>query len=206
MFRFVYRLHPQEQLDPASLRVEEFDAFESTDADPHGVTVTGRRCATLADALAALSEGAAFASYQPSGAWRDVVESINASEAPSAGLLLIEPWDDCQTARGLWQLVESITRRNVRIAWSEQIGQKTGQSPAQVIPVLNLRIGCARVSDADATTLDLARRLAGIGYEGLLLIDPPVGDDRFGTARAIAEVIRDVLVPRKPVKPVAAKR
>lgn len=206
MFQFVYRLQSQESLDPASLRVDEFDAFESDDAGAHGVMVAGRRCATLDDAILALDAGAAFASYQPTGAWRQVVKAINASNVSDAGVLLIEPWQDCQTARELWQFIESITQKNVRIVWSDAVGQRTGQSPAQVIPVLNLRLGCVSVEDAGPTTLDLTRRLGGIGYEGLLLIDPPTSDDRFGEARAIAEVIRDVLVPRKPVKAPVAKR
>ncbi len=211
MFRFAYALAPSERLDEASLRVEEFDAFEAADGDDHGVSIAGRRCTNLAAAIKAGEGGVKWASYRPEGGWREVVRELNAigGDAPSgaaeAFTILIEPWTDCTLPRELWQLIESVTNRRVRIAWSAEWGAQAGISPAAVVPVLNLRIGAVRVADAQATTIEFAKRLAGIGFEGYLIVDPPASEDRLGEARKIAEIVRDVIQPRKPVKPAAKK-
>jgi len=203
MLRFVYALEKNEALDAGSLRVEEFDAFEAADGADHGVAVAGRRCDDLPACARAIESGARWAVYRPVAGWREVVSQLNA--LPGAGLLLIEPWTLCATPRELWLFWESLTRPNVRLAWPAEWGVKTGQTPAGVIPVLNLRLGAVRVTDGQAATIDFAKRLAGIGFDGYFIVDPPASEDRLGEARKIVEIVRDIIQPRKPVKAVAKK-
>jgi len=46
------------------------------------------------------------------------------------------------------------------------------QDASVVVPTLNHRLGAVRVSDASADVIDFAHRLAGIGFAGLVVIDP----------------------------------
>ncbi len=198
MFRFIYALSPNERLDPASLRMDEFDGFEASDDADHGVAVEGVRSRDLNAAVHGLETVAKWASYQPQSSWRETVQTINRVKIP--GLLFVEPSQDCQTVRELWIIIESITHKNVKLAWSADWGSRTDQPPAAVISVLNLKIGLVRVGDAGDMTLDLVKRLAGIGFEGLFVVDPPQSSDRLGEARRIVEIVRDIISPRKPVK------
>lgn len=197
MFQFVYTLDEKETLDPASLRVDEFDAFEaigaSTDESVYGVRIGLRRVSELP-----VDPGPQTLVWKPSRSVPEVARILRSY--PHSQTLLIEPWSECFRVRDLWNFLEMLGQPNVKIAWSVRLGIRTNQSPAVVIPVLNLRIGLVRVEDVGEISLDYVKRLAGIGYEGYFVVDPPASNDRLGQARMIVEVVRDVLQPRKPVK------
>lgn len=197
MFQFVYTLNERERLDPTSLRVDEFDAFEaigaSTDESVHGVKIGLRQVSELP-----VDPGPQVLVWKPSQSVQEVTRILRSY--PESQNLLIEPWSDCFRVRDLWNFLEMLGLPYVRIAWSTRVGKRTNQSPAVVVPVLNLRIGLVRVEDASEVSLDYVKRLAGIGFTGYFVVDPPVSEDRLGEARKIVEVVRDILQPRKPLK------
>src|SRR4051812_29934465 len=65
MFRYIYALRDDEELDPDSLRNQEFDGFEAASTD-HGVELTGMQIAGLGtrdlsdDIARAFGNGAAY--------------------------------------------------------------------------------------------------------------------------------------------------
>lgn len=203
MFRFVYTLDESEQLDPASLRLDEFDAFEVIGSlageSFHGVKAGLRRVSDLP-----LKPDPVPCVWKPSQSIDRVVSILRNYDQDKN--LFLEPWEACFKVRDLWNFLEMLGLPRVKLAWPVRLGNQTNQSPAMVVPVLNLRIGLVRVEDIEPVTLDYVKRLAGIGFEGYFVVDPPSSEDRLGEARKIVEVVRDILQPRKPLKgPVGVK-
>jgi hypothetical protein len=217
MFRFIYALHASEHLQEGSLRNEEFDGYEAAAVPPHGVPLTGVRIdgwdvREISDDLASVIErGALYARLvhfegAPVHTRHALARRLDelASSFPADRLLLVSPAPS-DSLRDTWQLCELLTHRNVRIAWDATPDTAASQPPGVAIPTLNLRIGLVRVRDGGPQTLEIARRLAGIGFEGYFLVDPTTQEDRVGAARQIVEVVRDLLQPRKIAKAAPAK-
>jgi len=110
--------------------------------------------------------------------------------------------------RELWQVLEAANHRRVKIAWDAALGREAGRRAALVVPTLNLRLGLVRIDREDDEALAYARRLAGIGFGGFIVIDPPAGEaeGRFATAQKIAATITAAIAPRKPAKPAAVAK
>lgn len=198
MFRFIYALGPSEMLDPGSLQVDEFDGFEAPGPADHGVTPVGRRATDLATARTWLDSGLEYAVLKPDVPWRLLTHDLDRTLTHDCGLLMIEPWADCPTVRALWQFSETVTSRQVRLAWSQSYGESTAQRPSEVIPVLNLKLGLVRLRDSEASAVEIIKRLAGIGFEGHVVADPEPSPDRLNAGRRIVEIAKDILQPRKP--------
>ncbi|MGC4031017.1 MAG: hypothetical protein QM754_04620 [Tepidisphaeraceae bacterium] len=99
----------------------------------------------------------------------------------------------------IWRLLEAAHHPRVKVALDLDRAQADGSVPSRVIPTLNLRIGLVRVRSPLENLADYARRLAGIGFGGYVVLDPPAGDDRVAQAAALAAVFRGIF-PAKPVK------
>jgi hypothetical protein len=191
-----------------------FDVVETTSPSAGGGY---RGTPDLAACAAALAGGAVYAIWRPSVTWREATRMIDDLDWPRTGegALLIEPWRECATPRELWHLVESISneaaRRRVRIAWSAVDPLTRDVAPAAVVPVLNLKLGLVRVADGSARTMEYAKRLAGIGFGGWMIVDPPTESadahpTRRDAAIAIAQGIRTLLAPPKPARPTPIKK
>jgi hypothetical protein len=215
MFRFVYARQPGESFE--TLAGDGFVGVETggdTGGDtgvygPAGMTRVGLRLAgDLSEA--ALGAIAADAGYVAAGpafgpapkfgrAAHDVLER-------RPGLtLMVEAGGPYVTPHALWTLLEAVHHPRARIALNLDTATADGQSPAVVVPTLNLRIGLVRVATPGPVILEYARRLAGIGFEGYVVCDPPAGADRPAAARELAASFRSVFPAKPAKKPAPAK-
>jgi hypothetical protein len=198
MFRFVYAIAPGDPFD-AALAAEGFIGVESDRSAADGVAIIGCRGKSAA-------EGAHYVVW-PAVTGTATVEGVAlraAADQRPETLILVENGGAYRGALDLWTLLEAARHPRVKIAVDADRAIADGQRAAVIVPTLNLRIGLVRVRQFDAEAADYARRLAGIGFEGFVVIDPPAGADRQNAARAIAAAFRDVL-PSKPVKKAPAK-
>ncbi len=204
MFKILYQPAESEQLDESELKAAGFDGIESDRETSLNIPIISLRCADLELAITAVKTGKyAAVSYQPKENWVAETSAINQQMAGKDGLLLVKPWSSRRTVRELWQLAESIHSKNVKLSISSEWGKAYEQVAARVVPTLNHRIGAVCVkSDETEIALDYARRLAGIGYNGLLVIGNPANTSGVEVAGKLAESVRHLLQP--PVKPKAA--
>jgi len=134
--------------------------------------------------------------------------------------ILIESGGAFATAPALWALMEAALSPRVKIAWQPEAQDSTASaagspgrenspetSAAVIIPTLNLRLGAVRLRRWDRQAIEICKRLAGIGFEGWLLLDPsdtpadmPPGVSRVAAAADLAAQIRQLIDPPKPAK------
>ncbi|MDB5325063.1 MAG: hypothetical protein JWM57_632 [Phycisphaerales bacterium] len=201
MFRFVYALAADEAAD-AKWAADGFIGIES--AEPrdglprigvHGVPGDAGELAYLIHAPAGPDAVTA-----PFG--KQLKEQ---AERTPETMVLVESGGAFSTPHQLWGLMEAAHHPRVKVSLDLDAVRAAGLSAAVMVPTINLRIGLIRVRTAQDDLTDYARRLAGIGFEGFVVIDPPPGPNRGEAAEALAAIFRDIL-PKKPVKKVPAAK
>lgn len=206
MFKFVHAWQPGDTWEP--LAADGFAGIEvggpAIPELPAGAAVIGRRHATSGDDLA---EGGAYVIVPPEhGPAAEAGVRLRGAACRTDPARLLVPNDGAfTTPLALWTLLEAARHPSVRIALDAAVAHSNGQRAAVLVPTLNLRIGVVRVEAIDDELADYARRLAGIGFDGYVVTDPPAGVDRAAASVAIAAAFRAVLPPIKPVKKVPAK-
>ena len=194
MFQFVYACLPNETVDPGDLDgfvgVENAAGERITTIGWHvGAQLTG-----LPDDVAYLIASPPARSPATLGiALRGLAEQVR---RPT---VLFENTADVTGAFQLWTVLEAAHHPRVRVALNVDAVRTAGQTAAVLVPTLNLRIGLLRVRTPGDDLTDYARRLAGIGFEGHIVCDPPPGPDRLAAAKALETTFRGVY-PTKPAK------
>ncbi|MGN6627430.1 MAG: hypothetical protein ACTHLN_12510 [Tepidisphaeraceae bacterium] len=134
--------------------------------------------------------------------------------------ILIDNGGAFATAPALWALMEAALNPRVKVAWQPEAQDSTASaagspgrenspetSAAVIIPTLNLRLGAVRLRRWDHQAMDICKRLAGIGFEGWMVLDPidtPAGASRTAAAADLAAQIRQLIDPPKPAKKTTA--
>jgi sugar phosphate isomerase/epimerase len=105
----------------------------------------------------------------------------SADAAAAAGITLLL---ENEPARGsvsrLWRAIDGINHPSVACCWNPENGRAAGELPLVSIPTLNSRIRMAQFGDVSSPaipTQKILQRLAGIGFDGWLLVDRPSEDD-----------------------------
>ena len=201
MFRFVYALAADEPVDPKWTA----DGFIGIEAEElrDGVRRVGIQGAPdVAGDLAYVIQPPAGIDAVPAVFGKRLKDQ--AERLPNQ-MILVESGGAFATPHALWGLMEAAHHPRVKVALDVDAVRAAGLTAAVMVPTINLRIGLIRAQTVHAELTDYARRLAGIGFEGFVVIDPPAGPNRAEAAEALAAVFRDIL-PKKPVrKAVAAK-
>ncbi|MGN6725775.1 MAG: hypothetical protein ACTHLZ_07630, partial [Tepidisphaeraceae bacterium] len=133
--------------------------------------------------------------------------------------ILIESGGAFATAPALWALMEAALNPRVKVAWQPEAQDSTASaagspgrenspetSAAVIIATLNLRLGAVRLRRWDRQAMDICKRLAGIGFEGWMVLDPsdtpadtpadmPPGASRVAAAADLAAQIRQLIDP-----------
>lgn len=220
MFKFVHAWQPGDSWEPLAANGFigiECPAMAPAANLPTGVRVVGLDSVTLIDS----AEGVAMVADAPDVAPAYSIDFYTDSSAASEmGEMLRETVADyppgclvlasnavrrTPAARVLWDILEAARHPQVKAALDIDAAQAVGERAAVLVPTLNLRIGVVRAGHIEAELADYARRLAGIGFDGYIVTDPPAGPDRAAASLAIAAAFRAVLPPVKPVKKTPAK-
>lgn len=207
MFRFVFAWTPADTWD-AAMAAEGFVGIECAGDGPANVPVVGRRSNATAFGPGrldvqqiSLPDGGAYVALPAlAGVSEERQGRLFSQLAETTDrLVLIENGGEFQSAHSLWSLLEAVRHPRVKIAIDVSRAAVADSPAAVLVPTLNLRIGLLRVSENSPDLVDYARRLAGIGFEGWIVIDPPAGIDRIAAAREMAAVFRGIF-PTKPAK------
>jgi hypothetical protein len=118
--------------------------------------------------------------------------------------VLVENGGAYASPHSLWLLLEDARHDRVKVALDIDAVIAAGVRPSVIVPTLNLRIGLVRARTPGEPVLKFARRLAGFGFGGYVVIDPPAGPDRAKAASELVMQFRSIF-PAKPVKKVPAK-
>lgn len=208
MFRFVYARLPNESVDPSAL--DGLVGVEIAGGEallPDGPPVLGRRAEArvlggLASSLAAVPvDGYVVlpASEQPPAAFgRELVRSANTLAGVNASIF-VENGGAYRNSPELWRLLEAAPHPRVKVAIDLDRARADGSVPSRIVPTLNLRIGLVRVRTMQPDLVEYAKRLAGIGFSGYVVLDPPAGENRVHSAGELATIFRGIF-PAKPVK------
>ena len=201
MFRFVYALAADEPVDP-KWTADGFIGIES-EVLRDGIRRIGINellPSTDLDYVVHPRAGDGWTTATCGKMLRDTAEQIGAPL-----VLMYESGGAFATPHALWGLMEAAHHPRVKVALDVDAVRAAGLTAAVMVPTINLRIGLIRVRTAHAELTDYARRLAGIGFEGFVVIDPPAGPNRGEAAEALAAIFRDIF-PKKPVKKVPAAK
>ena len=188
MFRFVYAIAVNETPSDAAA-LGDFDGVERADLQNIDATI-GRRVAF--EDLKDVVDPPAYVSIAPLPSARNLTSIGHALRLAADRLrcdLLIESGGAFSTVHNLWHLSETVAHPRVKIAWNDTADAQ----PAVIVPTLNLRLGAVRLHDYSDRTESYIKRLAGIGFDGWLVIDPSEKMDRIEHAVAIIGQIRKLL-------------
>ena len=225
MFKFVHAWQPGDSWEPlaadgfvgieaASSADGQSDADESSPADAPVVSwkvvdstaATGSGGGRLVMALES-AEAATFTLFAPpaetplrcGNALRNYADRFDTAKA------MIANSPPFTSAAALWNVLEAAHHPRVFVALDLNAAVAAGERAVVLVPTLNLRIGMVRAGHVEAEVADYARRLAGIGFDGYVVTDPPAGPDRAASSIAIAAAFRAVLPPARPLKKAPVK-
>lgn len=193
MFKFVYAGQPGDAWE--TLAGDGFVGVEFDGELPPGVPCAGGR-----------GGGAYVVAEGLSGPMPRVGAELRArAEREPERLILVPNTGPFSTAADLWTVLEAAHHERVKVAIDLTAARQAGQSASVLVPTLNLRIGLVRASIQSDDVTEYARRLAGVGYEGYVVCDPPPGPDRPAAARALTAAFRAVFPAKPTKKPAPAK-
>jgi hypothetical protein len=201
MFRFVYAWQPGDAWE--SLAADGFVGVECDGPAPDGVAHVGTRQNAGAPVAAADGYVIVPPPSLPASAAGRVLREL-ADQRPDERLL-VESGGAFTSAHALWTLMEATRHQRVGVALDLDASRRAGEVPSVLVPTLHLRIGLVRVHTPADDLSGYAKRLAGVGFDGWVVLDPPAGNDRPAAAWTLAATFREIF-PAKPPKKAAVTK
>lgn len=199
MFQFVYATGPDEQLDTQWFASQFVGIEAETNRD--GFTRVGINGLLPEEGLKYVVHPPVNADWTSKQCGDMLRQTAGQFSGPN---LLFPPSGPFISPRLLWQLLEDARHERVKIALDIDSVIAAGVRPSVIVPTLNLRIGLVRARTPGEPVVKFARRLAGIGFGGYVVIDPLAGPDRAKVADELIAQFRSIF-PVKPAKKVPAK-